>query len=729
MSGDFMKFKKLPESVKSKILDLEVSRFLRGTAEFHQVDGYSISIVKFRLSKSQFPDSLYLYNACVSEGFPNEELQNSLPWELGEDISKTHPNLSYRSPNALWKFISGIPVTDNIGEGYCGELAQVALTKSSELTEDEENARMQDENMNELKELSLRIQNSKMGREQKEKVKKEYRKLTMLAPQTSESALQRVYLDTVLSLPWNEYAVETNDLIRSEEVLNSSHYGLKAVKERVLEYLAVNQFTGTTSNGTMLCLYGPPGVGKTSIAQSIADATGRELVTVALGGVSDEADIRGHRKTYIGSMPGRIMAAIKKANKMNPIILLDEIDKMGATNKGDPAAALLEVLDPSQNKKFVDHYLEMEFDLSKVMFIATANSLNTISSPLRDRMEIVTLTGYTDQEKVEIGRKHLAVSVLKKSGLLNRGIKFSVESIEEIIKHYTKEAGVRNLEKEMSKVCRKIVKSALDGKKELVSGISRMSFKGAEKDNERNITPAIVNKLLGVRKFEDELKNKKNEVGVAQGLAYTSVGGCLLFVEVAITKGKGGFKTTGQLGDVMKESSQIALTYIQTRSEMLGISDEFFEKHNIHIHFPDGNTPKDGPSAGIALTLAITSAITGIPYNRNVAGTGEVDLRGNALPIGGVKEKMIGAYVAGVSQVFIPRTNIKDLYEVSDEIKGKIEILPISCAEEALLIALDFNTPKALEVKQKISDFLFLNGVSAVTVKHSLESHPSLSSK
>lgn len=724
-----MKFKKLPESVQSRILDLELSTFLRGTAEFHQVDDYSISIVRFRLSRSQFPDSLYLYNACVNEGFPTGDLQNSLPWELGEDIAKTNPTLSHSNSGALWKFISGAPMTDNIGEGYCGELAKVVLTKSSELTDDEENARMQDENMNELKELSLRIQNSKMGREQKEKIKKEYRKLTMLAPQTSESALQKVYLDTVLSLPWNEMAVETNDLVKSEDVLNNSHYGLKEVKERVLEYLAVNQFTGTTSNGTILCLYGPPGVGKTSIAQSIADATGRELVTVALGGVSDEADIRGHRKTYIGSMPGRIMAAIKKANKMNPIILLDEIDKMGSTHKGDPAAALLEVLDPSQNKKFVDHYLEIEFDLSKVMFIATANSLSTVSSPLKDRMEIVTLTGYTDQEKIEIGRKHLAVSVLKKSGLLNRGIKFSSESIEEIIKHYTKEAGVRTLEKEMYKVCRKVVKSALDGKKELVSGLSRMSFKGAEKEQERMITPAIVNKLLGIRKFEDELKNKKNEVGVAQGLAYTSVGGCLLFVEVAVTKGKGGFKTTGQLGDVMKESSQIALTYVQTRSEMLGLSEDFFEKHNLHIHFPDGNTPKNGPSAGLALTAAIASAVINVAYNREIAGTGEVDLRGNALPIGGVKEKMIGAYVAGATKVFLPESNMKDLIEVSDEIKKKIEVVPVSCAEEVLLLVLDFKTERDFELKYRIEEQLALLGKFTDSRNASISPQPSLSGK
>jgi ATP-dependent Lon protease len=448
----------------------------------------------------------------------------------------------------------------------------------------------------------------------------------------------------------------------------------------------------------------------TSILTSISKATGREFITIALGGVSDEAEIRGHRRTYVGSMPGKIVNALKKAQTSNPVILLDEIDKMGSQHKGDPAAALLEVLDPAQNKKFMDNYIDMEVDLSSVMFIATANSLSSIPGPLRDRMEIVSLTGYTNSEKTKIGTTHLANKVLIKTGLAPAKLKFSEEAVNEIVSYYTREAGVRTLEKEMNRVCRKIVKAALDKKGDLVSGKSRnLGFKNSESGKRKIITKELVNQLLGPRVFEDELKNKKNEVGFAQGLAYTSVGGALVPVEVALTKGNGGLKVTGSLGEMMKESTQIAFTYVQTQSEMLGLSDDFFSKHNVHIHFPDGATPKDGSSAGLIIMTALTSAVTGIAYDREVAGTGEIDLRGNALPIGGVREKMFAAYIAGSSRVFLPFDNIKDLRDVSQEVKDKIHIKAVTRAEEVLLMALDFSSEKGQALKLKLEKALGIN--------------------
>lgn len=564
----------------------------------------------------------------------------------------------------------------------------------------------------ELKELASKIIASKIPREHKDKLTKELRKLAQMPPMSSEATTQRVYLDTVLGLPWGEASELERNLSKAEELLENEHYGLAEVKERVLEYLAVNQYTQATgSNGTVLCLAGPPGVGKSSIVASIAKATGRELVTVALGGVSDEAEIRGHRRTYVGSMPGRIIAALKKAGTVNPVILLDEIDKLSKNNRGDPEAALLEVLDPAQNTKFIDHYIDLEVDLSNVMFIATANDLSEVSHPLRDRLEIVTLTGYTKSEKIKIGTKHLANKVFKETGLSSAKLSFSDEAVREVVSFYTQESGVRSLKKQMGRVCRKIVKAAVDGKSDLVTGKNRnLGFKNADKGMRKVITKDIVSKLLGERLIEEELKSNRNEVGFAQGLAYNSSGGCLVPIEAVITKGKGSVKVTGRLGETIKESIQTALTYVQTKSEILALSDDFFYSNDIHIHFPDGSTPKDGPSAGLAIATAITSAVTGIPYDRNVGGTGEIDLRGNALPIGGVKEKLNAACAAGITKIFISQANAKDLKTLAEETKNALDIHLVTRAEQVILMSLDFTvSDKARQVKANIEKALGLN--------------------
>lgn len=677
---------------------------------FSRASFYDSTFSKSLLEDTFFRETTFSGNVRIFDNrFIRTPVEGSFFYQINKANFKTMPQLK--------------EIFDRTEEEQKEELEEEVYEEKQRQHEEGE-AAMQAEADNEIQDLKKRILATNMSKDHKEKMLKELKKLASMPPVSAEATTQRVYIDHVLSVPWSIESELKTDLNLAEEMLDSEHYGLEKVKERVLEYLAVNSYTKSSgSGGTILCLYGPPGVGKTSIVASIAKATGRELVSVALGGVSDEAEIRGHRRTYVGSMPGKIINALKKANKMNPVILLDEIDKMGSQSKGDPAAALLEVLDPSQNKKFNDHYIDMDVDLSGVMFIATANSLSSIPGPLRDRMEIVSLTGYTNSEKTKIGTTHLANKVFLKSGLTPAKLKFSEEAVNELVSYYTREAGVRTLEKEMSRVCRKIVKAALDKKGDLISGKNRnLGFKNAEAGKRKVISKELINQLLGPRVFEDEVKNKKNEVGFAQGLAYTSVGGCLVPVEVVLTPGNGSLKVTGQLGDVMKESTQIALTYVQSISHILGVAENLFASKNIHIHFPDGSQQKDGPSAGLIIATAITSAVTGIAYDRHVAGTGEIDLRGNALPIGGVREKLFAAYIAGSTKVFIPQDNVKDLREVSQEVKDKLSIVPVSRIEEVLLLALDLSSEKGQNLKISLDKALGLSPNTNTYAQSSSES-------
>jgi len=480
----------------------------------------------------------------------------------------------------------------------------------------------------------------------------------------------RSYLDTVLAMPWNKHTREVFDINDAREILDEDHYGLNKVKERVLEYLAVRSLTNG-KNGTILCLSGPPGVGKTSVAKSIARALGRKYVRISLGGIHDEADIRGHRKTYIGAMEGRIMAAMKEVKVNNPLILLDEIDKMGTDYKGDPSAALLEVLDTEQNSSFRDHYLEVEFDLSKVLFITTANTLDTISRPLLDRMEIIELNGYTDDEKFNIAKKYLVKKELVKNGLTEKQFNITDEAIRDIIEHYTREAGVRKLEQQIGTLCRKAAMLLLEGGKRTIK-----------------ITAKNLNQYLGKERYHFDMMNKKDEIGVARGLAWTSVGGETLSIEVNVMDGKGKVELTGKLGDVMKESAMAAISYIRSRADKLKIDNDFYENKDIHIHVPEGAVPKDGPSAGITMATAVVSALSGKAVRNDVAMTGEITLRGRVLPIGGLKEKSLAAYRAGIKTVIIPKDNKADTDDVPEEIRSDMKFIPVSDMDAVLKNAL-----------------------------------------
>ncbi|SMC72235.1 endopeptidase La [Polynucleobacter kasalickyi] len=528
-----------------------------------------------------------------------------------------------------------------------------------------------------LEELEKNIIAAKMPKEALKKAESELKKLKLMSPMSAEATVVRNYLDTLINLPWKKKSKVNNDLVNAENVLNDDHYGLDKVKERILEYLAVQQRVDKVK-APILCLVGPPGVGKTSLGQSIAKATNRKFIRMALGGVRDESEIRGHRRTYIGSMPGKILSSLTKAGVRNPLFLLDEIDKMGSDFRGDPASAMLEVLDPEQNHTFQDHYVEVDFDLSDVMFVATSNSLN-IPVPLLDRMEVIRLAGYTEDEKTHIAMKYLLQKQIKNNGLRKGEIEVQESAILDIIRYYTREAGVRALEREISKICRKVVKMLLL-KKELA--------------------PVIVNsdnleKFLSVKRYDYGLASKENQLGQVTGLAWTEVGGDLLTIEAALMPGKGVITRTGSIGDVMKESVEAARSVVRSRSRELGIKEELFEKKDIHIHFPEGATPKDGPSAGIAITTALVSILTGIPVRADVAMTGEITLRGEVLPIGGLKEKLLAAHRGGIKVVLIPEENVKDLTEIPDNVKNAIEIIPVRWIDKVLEKALE-RKPEAL---------------------------------
>ena len=522
-----------------------------------------------------------------------------------------------------------------------------------------------------LEELDKKIKAARMPKEAKKKADSEFKKLKLMSPMSAEATVVRNYIDTLVGLPWRKKSKVNNDLSNAEQVLDQDHYGLEKVKERILEYLAVQQRVDKLK-APILCLVGPPGVGKTSLGQSVARATNRKFVRMALGGVRDEAEIRGHRRTYIGSMPGKILQSLTKVGVRNPLFLLDEIDKMGADFRGDPSSALLEVLDPEQNHTFQDHYIEVDFDLSDVMFVATSNSLN-IPAPLLDRMEVIRLSGYTEDEKVNIARRYLLPKQIKNNGLKEGEIEVTEAALRDIIRYYTREAGVRSLEREVSKICRKVVKQLLL-KKEAGTSVK------VDSDN--------LDKFLGVRRFDFGLAGKEDQVGQVTGLAWTEVGGDLLTIEAALMPGKGNITRTGSLGDVMKESVEAARSVVRSRSARLGIKDEMFEKRDILIHVPEGATPKDGPSAGIAMTTALVSVLTGIPVRADVAMTGEITLRGEVLPIGGLKEKLLAAHRGGIKLVLIPEENVKDLTDIPDNVKNSIEIQPVRWIDKVLELAL-----------------------------------------
>jgi len=526
-----------------------------------------------------------------------------------------------------------------------------------------------DEQQNELNELEERIAATKFSKEARDKAQAELKKLKSMSPMSAEATVVRNYLDWLLSLPWGVKSKVKKDLVAAEKVLDADHYGLEKVKERIVEYLAV-QARSAKLKGPILCLVGPPGVGKTSLGRSVAKATGREFIRISLGGVRDESEIRGHRRTYIGSMPGKIIQALKKAKTTNPLILLDEIDKMGQDFRGDPASAMLEVLDPEQNATFMDHYLEVEYDLSNVMFLTTANSYN-MPGPLLDRMEIISLAGYTEDEKREIAKQHLVSKQVKNHGLKKGEFSITDEGLTEVIRSYTREAGVRNLEREIAKLARKAVTDILKGKIKTVE-----------------MGPEQVESYLGVKRFRHGLAEKEDQIGVVTGLAWTSVGGELLQIEALKLPGKGRMKTTGKLGDVMKESIEAASSYVRSIAPQIGVKPPKFDTIDIHVHVPEGATPKDGPSAGLAMVTSIVSVLTQIPVRKDIAMTGEVTLRGNALPIGGLKEKLLAALRGGIKTVFIPIENAKDLPEIPDNVKAGLEIIPVSHVREVLAKAL-----------------------------------------
>ena len=528
-----------------------------------------------------------------------------------------------------------------------------------------------DEAPNEASELEQKIVAAKMPEEARDKVRAELAKLKMMSPMSAEASVLRSYIDWMVSVPWSKRSKVKHDLARATEILDEDHYGLEEVKERILEYLAVQRRVRKVK-GPVLCLVGPPGVGKTSLGESIARATNRKFVRMALGGVRDEAEIRGHRRTYIGSMPGKLLQKMAKAGVRNPLFLLDEIDKMGMDHRGDPASALLEVLDPEQNKQFNDHYLEVDYDLSDVMFVCTSNTMN-IPSPLLDRMEVIRLPGYTEDEKLNIAQRYLIPKQKKRNGLKADEIGITEAALIDVVRYYTREAGVRALEREVAKICRKMVKAITLGQ----------HGTGAEVD------APMLSDLLGVRKFNYGVAEDENKIGQVTGLAWTSVGGELLSIEAAAVAGKGRYVKTGSLGDVMQESIQAASTVVRSRSQRLGIPASYRDRHDMHIHVPEGATPKDGPSAGVAMCTALVSVCTQIPVRADVAMTGEITLRGEVLPIGGLKEKLLAARRGGIKIVIIPRENERDLQEVPDNIKSRLDIVPVKWIDEVLTLALE----------------------------------------
>jgi ATP-dependent Lon protease len=549
-----------------------------------------------------------------------------------------------------------------------------------------------DEFKAELIAIEKQIKAKAMSKEAREKATKELKKLKMMSPMSAEATVVRNYIDWLITLPWGEYTEDSHDLKAAEDILNEDHYGLEDVKERLLEYLAVRTLT-ENSKGQIICFLGPPGVGKTSLAKSISRALNKKFIRASMGGVRDEAEIRGHRRTYVGALPGKIIQSLKKAGSSNPVFLLDEVDKMSMDFRGDPSSALLEVLDPEQNHNFGDHYLEVDYDLSKVMFVLTANSLSGVPRPLLDRMEVITISGYTEIEKFNIAKKYLIPKQMEQHGLQPADIAVDDEALRSLIRLYTREAGVRNMERLVATVCRKVAKKLVDLRMEATKS------KKAEKQTVIRVRADDLEEMLGApRNLPNKLEDN-NEVGLTNGLAYTEMGGEMLQIEVSVVPGKGAVKITGKLGDVMQESATTAMSYVRSRAEALGLSPDFYQSIDIHLHVPEGAVPKDGPSAGITMTTAITSALTKIPVKRDVAMTGEVTLRGRVLPIGGLKEKLLAAKIAGIKTVIIPKDNVADLKKIPHEIKDGIQIIPVDHVDQVLRVALSLEKPSEFLAK------------------------------
>ncbi len=525
--------------------------------------------------------------------------------------------------------------------------------------------------VSEAKEWLDKLEKLNLDSKTEDKVKKEINKFTKMIPSSAESGVIRNYVETILSLPWNKSSKTNSDLKKAEKILNEDHYGLEKVKERILEYLAVIHLSKAIK-GPIICLVGPPGVGKTSIARSIARSTGREFVRMSLGGVRDEAEIRGHRRTYIGAIPGRVISAIKDAGTDNPVFLFDEVDKIGSDFKGDPASALLEVLDPEQNKEFTDHFLEVPFDLSKVMFITTANTTATIPRPLLDRMEVIEVSGYTEEEKVKIAQKYLVPKQMKAHGLKKKNFAISEKALRDLINFYTRESGVRNLEREIGSLCRKVARKIV-----------------AKKAQSYRITPASLESYLGKHRYRYDTVTAESEVGVTTGMAWTQVGGDTLFIETALVPGTGKIELTGQLGDVMQESARTAITYIRSIAEEYDIEEDFYKKYDLHVHVPEGAVPKDGPSAGVTMFTSVMSTLTGIPVKKDVAMTGEITLRGKVLPVGGIKEKVLAAHRAGIKTILLPAENKADIDDIPQTVRRQLDFVLLEKAKEALKYALE----------------------------------------
>ncbi len=574
----------------------------------------------------------------------------------------------------------------------------------------------------ELEDLAQKCKDKKMPQEAKDKVNKEIKKLKLMSPMSAEATVVRNYIDWVLSLPWNDYSEDRHDVKNAKKILDEDHWGLEKVKDRILEYLAVLSLS-KNMRGPIICLAGPPGVGKTSLARSIAESLNRPFARISLGGVRDEAEIRGHRKTYVGAMPGKILQALRKVDKGNPVLLLDEIDKMANDFRGDPASAMLEVLDPEQNATFADHYLELEYDLSNVMFVATANNLGTVPRPLLDRMEIIYLDGYIEQEKFHIAKNYLIPKQMANHGLKDMNITMQDKAVRDVIRYYTREAGVRNLEREFANVFRKVAKDVVMNNmisdlqteggtatkaapaKKAAKGKTAAKAKTAKKESGYVITPEKLVELLGPHKLKHGEIEKQNEIGLTNGMAWTEVGGDLLAVEVSAVPGKGKFTVTGQLGDVMKESCTAAMSYVRSRGPLFGFDKEFYANIDIHIHLPEGATPKDGPSAGIALVTSVVSAITKIPVKRTVAMTGEVSLRGKVLAIGGLKEKILAAHRGGIKMIICPKENEKDLKDIPKEVLKELKVILVDHVDQVLINALDIKSPKELFKAQSEREF------------------------
>ncbi len=561
-----------------------------------------------------------------------------------------------------------------------------------------------DDRAEEVKELKDRIEEAGMPKEAKEKAEQELKRLEAMPPVSAEATVSRNYIDWLVSVPWKKKSRELRDLNRANEILNADHYGLEKIKERILEFLAVRQLTRKTQS-SIICFVGPPGVGKSSLAKSIAKATGRKFVRLSLGGVRDEAEIRGHRRTYIGAFPGQIIQMMKKAGAVNPVFLLDEIDKMAMDFRGDPAAALLEVLDPEQNDTFGDHYLDVEYDLSKVMFIATANVIHTVPPALRDRMEVIELTGYTPSEKLAIGQQFLVPRQIDTHGLKPDLIKFEDDAVKALIDHYTREAGVRNLEREIASVCRKLARRVVKEGKD--KGLE-ISVDGAE----------FIRELLGKPRFRRRRKREKSIVGVSTGLAWTEVGGEILETEVGLMKGKGKLDLTGKLGDVMQESARAAVSYVRSRTAFLGIDPDFSSELDIHIHVPEGAIPKDGPSAGITMATALVSALTEIPVHKDVAMTGEITLRGTVLPVGGIKDKILAAFRADITELVIPSENEKDLEDIPEEVREVLTVHLVESMDEVLTYTLDGEITSLPESKKKFDQVSSEANVGSGSLAH-----------